>query len=309
MASVSISRVKPSTFVLTVLILMVARHTDSTTSISTTGNLTFQSSCVALNWSAAEIDCINKGATIFRMKDLAINIGGEALLKAMAEHTTIWIDNNGTICRTAFNKTFLQANCSDTSYYVCKRNTSTSSEWYVPCREGSTVTSTQSTGYTRSTAQHIIPTVPISTVIASATCVIAAVVVVFIITGFYIIRRNKKPIRYAVRAESAMYHKQHPDPGQVEEPKLVDVQLVSSTEAGIGNGGIAGRQDGEYDILCGVMGRKATTSDTTAVYSHLHGSNAADDSKDENQYDTTTVPKYDRRPVDKIYDRLHVPDQ
>ncbi|XP_046546975.1 uncharacterized protein LOC124257045 isoform X2 [Haliotis rubra] len=304
--------VNPIPLVMRVLILLDASHIQGT--VSHISSVTFESSCVALNWSAAETDCSKKNATIFTLLDLAAPIGGKVLLNATAEHTRIWIEINGTTCKTSVNDSFLPANCSDTNYYVCKGNTSTSPDWYVPCREGSTDTSTQ--GSSGSTALNLATTTQGSnskvTVIASATCVIVALVAVFILSGICIIKRNKKPIKYAVRAESAMYHKQHPDPAQVEEPKLADVQMVvSSTEAGIGNGGIDGRPDGEYDILCGVMGSegKAATSDTTTVYSHLRGNIAADDSKEENHYDTATLPQYDRRPVDKIYDRLHVPDQ
>ncbi|XP_048236532.1 uncharacterized protein LOC124136739 isoform X2 [Haliotis rufescens] len=310
MASVFISPVKPGSFVLLVLILMNPSHTHSTTSNTTTDNLTFESSCVALNWSAAVTNCIDNDAEIFSVEDLITSIGSNVLKNATAEHTKIWININDT-CWTSFNGSFEGANCSDSNYYVCTSNTSTSSDWYVPCRNETTDASTQ--GSTTSTPQIQTTTQGSNTkvlIIASVVCVIVALVAVVIISGCYIIKRNKKPIKYAVRTESVMYHRQHPDPGIVEEPQLADVQLVCPTEADGGNSGMSERQDGEYDILCRPVGNggKVVPSDSTAVYSHLCASNAAAGPQEENNYDTTTLPQYDRRPVDRIYDRIHVPD-
>ncbi|XP_071103265.1 uncharacterized protein [Haliotis cracherodii] len=310
MASVFVSPVKPGSFVLMVLILMNPSHTHSTTSNTITGsstkttkytttspnynkdNLTFESSCAALNWSAAATDCINKGAEIFSLKDLITSIGSNVLKKAKAEHTKIWINKNGT-CQTAFNESFQVANCSDSNYYVCTWNTSTRSTTSTPQIQTTTLGSNTK--------------VPI---IASVVCVIVALAAVVIISGCFIIKRNKKPIKYAVRTESAMYHRQHSDPAKVEEPQLADVQLVCPTEADGGNSGMSERQDGEYDILCRAVGNggKVVPSDSTAVYSHLSASNAASGPQEENNYDTTTLPQYDRRPIDRIYDRIHVPD-
>ncbi|XP_048236535.1 uncharacterized protein LOC124136808 [Haliotis rufescens] len=191
MASVFISPVKPGSFVLLVLILMNPRHTHSTTSNTATDNLTFESSCAALNWSAAVTDCINKGAAIFSLEDLRTSRGGNVLKKAKAEHTKIWIKINGT-CWTADKETFQDANCSDSNYYVCKSNTNTSSDWYVPCRNETTDASTQ--GSTKSTPQ--IPTtthgsntkVPI---IASIVCLIAVLPAVSIVLVCYLIQRRK----------------------------------------------------------------------------------------------------------------------
>ncbi|XP_046358694.2 uncharacterized protein LOC124136740 [Haliotis rufescens] len=250
MASSTNASVKPGSFVLMVVILTNARHTHCTTSNTPTDNLTFESSCAARSWSAAVTDCINKGAAIFTIEDLRTAIGGPVLKKAENEHTKIWIHNNGT-CWAAFNDTFQAAVCSDTNYYVCTSRTSTSSNWYVHCPNrytdtptqgstGSTVSSgsagsTVSTSRNHTTSPEAYTTV---TIITTVTCVIVALVAVLIITVCYIINRKKKPIKYAVRAESAMYHRQHPDPGKVEEPQLADVQLICPTEADGGNSGM-----------------------------------------------------------------------
>ncbi|XP_048236533.1 uncharacterized protein LOC125371791 [Haliotis rufescens] len=209
MASVFISPVKHGSFVLLVLILMNPRHTHSTTTNTTTGsstkitkytttspnykndNLTFESSCVALNWSAAVTDCINKDAEIFSVEYLITSLGSNVLKNATAEHTKIRININD-ICQTAFNGSFQVANCSDSNYYVCTLNTSTSSDWYVPCRNETTDASTQ--GSTTSTPQ--IPTttqgsntkVPI---IAAIVCLIAVLAAVSIALGCYLIQRKK----------------------------------------------------------------------------------------------------------------------
>ncbi|XP_071103266.1 uncharacterized protein [Haliotis cracherodii] len=209
MASVFVSSVKPGSFVLMVLILMNPRHTHSTISNTITGsstkttkytttspnykndNLTFESSCAALNWSAAATDCINKGAVIFSLEDVKTSRGSNVLKNATAEHTKIWININGT-CQTAFNESFQVANCSDSNYYVCTWNTSTSSDWYVPCRNETTDASTQgsttSTPQIQTTTQGSNTKVPI---IASIVCTIAALAAVSIVLGCNLIQRRK----------------------------------------------------------------------------------------------------------------------
>ncbi|XP_046546981.1 uncharacterized protein LOC124257045 isoform X7 [Haliotis rubra] len=183
--------VNPIPLVMRVLILLDASHIQGT--VSHISSVTFESSCVALNWSAAETDCSKKNATIFTLLDLAAPIGGKVLLNATAEHTRIWIEINGTTCKTASSESFLPASCSDTNYYVCKGNTSTSPDRYVPCREGSADTSTQ--GSSGSTALNLSTTTQGSnskvTVISVVTCGILALVAVTSGLGCYFIQRKK----------------------------------------------------------------------------------------------------------------------
>ncbi|XP_046547010.1 uncharacterized protein LOC124257074 isoform X2 [Haliotis rubra] len=308
------ARVRPSLAVIILLILTLdnSRVTHSQHSV----NKTFHGSCFPANATVAEINCKKEGGDLFSLVDLKLAYGLVVLESAIPDVGAIWMNGNTdpcqsttdgasiktNICCVAVNSNgtniFQTANCGDQYHYVCNLNTTSTEErngthLYIPCLNN-------------------IPSTDIAGIIAG-TCLTITLVVALITVWCYC-SRIRKPKRYAVRVESAIYHRQHPDTdkGGNRAADVTAIDDINTDSAAINQEQRKGANGGDYDTLCRMWSTEDNVvnqrSDVASVYSHLSGIDNLGGWTIENHYDSTAVPMYDRRPVDNLYDRTHVPD-
>ncbi|XP_048236435.1 uncharacterized protein LOC124136829 isoform X2 [Haliotis rufescens] len=300
--------VRPSLAVTMGLILTL--DTYKVTNCLHSVNQCFHGSCLPANSTMAETNCRQQSGAIFTFDDLKMSYGLAVLESAILDVGAVWIDNTGDACRnnTAGNKShiccvvinsngtnvFQPANCTDLYHYVCNMNSRTQ-HLYVPCLN--------ETSSTRIAVIIVCTSLTITMAVAG-------------ITVWCYCRLNKPPKRYAVRVESAIYHRQHPDPHNKEECRVADTSAADNLTPesdDIIQEHTKGAKGDDYDTLCRTGSTESNVlnhrSDVTPVYGHLCGQNNLHGWTTENHYDTTSVPLYDRRTVDKIYDRTHASDR
>ncbi|XP_071103269.1 uncharacterized protein [Haliotis cracherodii] len=289
--------VRPSLAVTMGLILTL--DTYKVTNCLHSVNQCFHGSCLPANSTMAETNCRQQSGAIFTLDDLKMSYGLVVLESAILDVGAVWIDNTGNSNGT---NVFQPANCTELYHYVCNMTSTAQEEperngtqhLYVPC-----LNETSSTCIA---------------VIIVCTCLTITMAVAGITVWCYC-SRNKRPKRYAVRVERAIYHRQHPDPPNKEECRVADTSAADTltTESDDIIQEHTNGAKGDYDTLCRTRSKESNVlnrrSDVTPVYGHSCGQNNLHGWTIENHYDTTTVPLYDRKPVDNIYDRTHASDR
>ncbi|XP_067686341.1 uncharacterized protein [Haliotis asinina] len=301
--------VRPSLAVIILLILTLdnSRVTHSQHSV----NKTFHGSCLPANVTMAAINCKKKSGHLFNLLDLKMAYGLIVLESAIHDLEAIWMNGKTinpcqrttygasiktNICCVAVKSNgsnrFQAANCGDQYHYVCSLNTRT--HLYIPCLNNT-------------------PSTDIAIIIAG-TC-LTTTLVVAMITVWYYCRRIRRPKRYAVRIESAICHRQHLDTDNDEGSRAVDVTALDDFNKEfnpINQEQFEGANGDGYDTLCRILSTENSAlnarPDVASAYSHLSGIHNMDGWTTENYYDRTALPMYDRRPVDNLYARTHVPD-
>ncbi|XP_046358695.2 uncharacterized protein LOC124136742 isoform X1 [Haliotis rufescens] len=179
----------------------------------------FHGSCLPANAAMAKKHCEEKSGIMFTIDDLRMVYGLRIMESAIEDLGDIWMLSNGSCtegdiygnlhgcCKSAGNgsrgvNAFTAVTCKELRHYVCRMKSTGQvfhrngiNETYIPCKKDMSS-----------------PAIS-ATVVIIVVVVTVAVVLGFILGGCCLFKCVTKPIKYAVRVQSALYHRHHPEPG------------------------------------------------------------------------------------------------